>query len=108
MIELCNLSKKYNKKYVLKGFSYNFKKGVYLIKGKSGKGKSTLLNILSGEDKLYDGYINVEGDIFYLKDKENLVSDLTVKEHFKLFEKIQNKRLVCHCNIDSLLNKKVK
>lgn len=108
MIKVCNLSKKYNKKYVLKDFSYNFETGAYLIKGKSGKGKTTLLNLLSGEDNVYDGCITVKGSIFYLKDKGNLVSDLTVKEHFKLFEKIQNKRFIYYCDIRDLLNKKIK
>ncbi len=108
MIKVYNLSKKYGSKYVFKNFSYSFDKGAYLIKGKSGIGKTTLLNILAGEDKDYDGSVHVLGNIFYLKDRGNLVSNLTVREHFKLFEIIQNKRIIYCCDIDRLLNKKVK
>ena len=47
MIIVKNVYKKYDDKYILKNFSYKFENGLYLISGSSGKGKTTLLNILS-------------------------------------------------------------
>ena len=96
MIIAKNITKKYGNKTILKNFNYEFCKGVYLIRGKSGKGKTTLLNILSLKDRNKEGEIKVVGSIFYIRDSNNLVSDLTVREHFKLFEKINNKKVEKH------------
>lgn len=47
---LQNITKSYGEKAILKDFSYTFEKGKkYLIKGASGRGKTTLLNIIKGE-----------------------------------------------------------
>ena len=47
-IILNNISKRYNKKYVLKNFSYEFKNKYYSITGSNGSGKTTLLKIILG------------------------------------------------------------
>jgi len=48
-IELKNISYKYEKKEVIREFSYKFEKGnIYLIEGKNGSGKTTLLLLLIG------------------------------------------------------------
>lgn len=58
-IVLKNVSYKYGDKVVLNKVNLTFEKGKkYLIRGKSGEGKSTLIKILS---KVYDDY---EGEIF--------------------------------------------
>lgn len=60
-----NLSYKYGDLTIFKGFSHTFEKNKkYIIVGKSGKGKSTLLNILSGKIKKYTGNIKWD-DINY-------------------------------------------
>ncbi len=57
MIEFKNVSKKYDR-VLFKDFSFRFEdKGFYLIKGNSGSGKSTILNMISGLDKDYEGDI---------------------------------------------------
>ncbi len=58
-INLSYESKYYNNKItILKNFNYEFKKGnIYGIYGKSGSGKSSLLNIISGLIKLKKGRI---------------------------------------------------
>lgn len=49
MLRVENLVKTFSHKTVLDHISYDFSKpGLYIIKGKSGGGKSTLLNILAG------------------------------------------------------------
>ena len=46
-IELKNIEKSYGKKTVLKNFNLSVERGEFVgIKGESGKGKSTLLNII--------------------------------------------------------------
>ena len=57
MIEFKNVSKRYDR-ILFKDFNFKFEdKGFYLIKGNSGSGKSTILNMISGLDKDYDGDI---------------------------------------------------
>ena len=41
-----NLYKKYNRNLILNGFTYTFESGLYLVVGKNGIGKSTLLKTL--------------------------------------------------------------
>ena len=58
MLEVKNLTKKFDDRLVLNDFSYSFDTaGIYLLRGKSGVGKTTLLRILSGLDKEYEGEI---------------------------------------------------
>ena len=80
MITIKNITKMYNGIRILKNISYEFKKGLYLITGSSGKGKTTLLNIISGVDKKYSGQVSVKEEIFYFRDKDNLPSELKVQE----------------------------
>ena len=55
MIELCNISKKFNDKTVINNISFKFECGkIYVIKGVSGCGKTTLLNIIGGIDKDFE------------------------------------------------------
>lgn len=58
-MRLTNINKTYDgENYVIKDFSYNFeKRKVYVIKGVSGCGKTTLLNIIGDLDKSYEGNI---------------------------------------------------
>ena len=57
MIEFKNVSKRYDR-ILFKDFNFKFEdKGFYLIKGNSGSGKSTILNMISGLDKDYEGDI---------------------------------------------------
>ncbi len=107
MIECRNICKKYDDKYILKNFSYRFDKGLYLILGPSGVGKTTLLNIISFDDSSIEGNVYIEGDIFFLKDNKNLVNKLTVKEHFKLFEMINKKKIKYFCDIRKIAKKKI-
>ena len=59
MLEVENLSKAYNGKFVLKDFSFSLKEKEYIsIIGPSGCGKTTLLNIISRIDNNFNGAIN--------------------------------------------------
>lgn len=58
IVELHKLTKAFNKQVILKQFDYNFSKGERIgIIGKNGSGKSTFLNILTGQEPLDSGKI---------------------------------------------------
>ena len=86
MIRLENVRKAYNDNVVINNFNYLFDdSGLYLIVGKSGIGKSTLLNIISFRDKDYLGSVICNRDIFYLK-TEDLIECFSVKENIELIQ----------------------
>lgn len=62
IVELHNVSKKFDNKTILENFSFNFKKGERIgIIGKNGTGKSTFLNILT-QNLQPDGGKVITGD----------------------------------------------
>jgi len=70
-IKIKNLSFKYNDNFILNNINFKVEKGcILIIKGESGKGKSTLANIISGI------YLPQSGSIIYqdLKSKEKFDS----------------------------------
>ena len=48
ILNLTNISKKYETNIILRHFDYTFNEGLYLLIGRNGSGKSTLLKIISG------------------------------------------------------------
>ena len=98
MIEIKNLIKKFKNKLVLNDLFLKLpSKGIVTLNGKSGIGKTTLLNIIALEDKNYEGIVKYynqdiinkhefkEKYIFYNRYEDNLVKSLTVDENLKLF-----------------------
>ena len=88
-IELKNISKKYDGRPVIKDLSFRFEPGrIYVIKGVSGCGKTTLLNIISGIDTEFEGTIEKEtGDLAgtgYIFQQSLLVGTLTVRDNLHL------------------------
>lgn len=62
LLEVKNVSKKYNDRYILKDVSFSIKKGEFFsIVGKSGIGKSTLAKIIMGIISKDSGTILFEG-----------------------------------------------
>lgn len=98
--EVVNKSDK-TTKTILKDFSYDFRNGLYVIKGDNGVGKTTLLYILSLLDRKYYGdYIlndvcvnsleikeieKLKEKISLLFSKNNLLNFLTVEQTIKYF-----------------------
>lgn len=103
VIEVKDLVKKYNgRKAVLDGVSFSVDESEFImIYGKSGCGKTTLLNILGGLDRPTSGSVVIDGDnisdlseddlakmrlekIGFVFQDFNLLMDLTVRENIAL------------------------
>lgn len=78
-IELKNIEKSYGKKIVLKNFNLSVERGEFVgIQGESGKGKSTLLNII-GLLEPCEGEIWLNGHQVSSKDYRKLSRDFKLK-----------------------------
>ena len=123
MIELKNLTKKYDR-VVLDDINLEFKtNNIYVIKGISGSGKTTLLNIISGVDKDYDGKVLINSvdlkkasrkflktyalNIGYMMQKSLLYKKLTIIDNLLMIQKDKKKilELTKIFKVDNLLNK---
>lgn len=115
MISLKNATKKYgegaNSVMALNDVSVDFKDGeICAIVGTSGSGKSTMLNVIGGIDKLDSGSISVGGEdisglsqnmlTLYRRNKTgfifqfyNLIPDLTVEENIRVASDIAKETL---------------
>ncbi len=110
MIALKNISKEYAGKYVLQNFSLQIEDGEFVgLKGESGKGKTTILNIISLQEK-YEGQLLINGKEISLKNKKQcrellkneigylfqnfaLVDDLSVYDNLKMVIKDKKKNV---------------
>ncbi len=91
-LELKNITKSYSTP-VIKNLSYTFESGkLYVIKGVSGCGKTTLLNIIGRTDKAFEGEIHSDfhGDgsysTAYIFQNSLLISKITVLENLLLIK----------------------
>ena len=88
MIKIRNLNKRYGEKVVYENFNLDIEKDkVLVILGKSGCGKTTLLNVLAKLTE-YDGQIEgVDDSVSMVFQKDYLVPNLTVEQNLKLVNK---------------------
>lgn len=100
MIKIKDMHKSFNNKVVFKDFNLQINSGEFLgIVGKSGKGKTTLLNIIGTLEDIDSGIIEIMGkQIKKKKDKRNLlrnhlgfvfqnyalIDNLSVKENLEI------------------------
>jgi len=96
ILSIYNLYKSYNslngEVFTIDNFSLDVKDGEFLsIIGSSGCGKSTILNILSGQDKDYTGMLKFRDNVkaSYMLQEDALFPWLTVYENAILGLKIQ-------------------
>ncbi len=88
MTEIKNLKKAFDKNVVFDGLSLALpERGVFALKGPSGCGKTTLLRIISGLDRDYEGTVECGGRISYVFQENRLIPTLTAFE---------NVNIVCH------------
>ena len=87
MYKIKNLTKKYDGNVIIDNLTLNIKKNkINSIIGRSGIGKTTLLNILSGLDKEYSGDISdFQGKkISFIFQDDRLIDYLSVFDNLKL------------------------
>lgn len=91
MMKIENVSKSYDRiNNIIYNFSYNFEKGkIYVIKGISGCGKTTLLNILGNIDTDFTGKIEYSNSIGYITQQSLLYNNLTILENLRFINNSQ-------------------
>ncbi len=94
MIEINGLVKKYGDKQVFSDYNLHVNDGEFLyIVGKSGKGKSTLLNIIGGLEDYDEGSVLVDGhNMKAMHDKRLFFRD-TVGFLFQNFALLENRNV---------------
>lgn len=92
MFIISHIKKTFNNQIIFHDISYDFSaNGIYIIKGKSGIGKSTLLHIMAGYDDYDSGWI--EHDNLKIKSifqNHELINELTVKDNIFISKQILN------------------
>lgn len=82
---LTNISKSFNGQQVLNNFSYGFKNGEkYCIMGRSGCGKTTLINIILGLLKQDSGTVVCADTFACVFQEDRLIGDLSAKKNISL------------------------
>lgn len=109
MLKVVNLTKKYGTLEVLKGISFEIKKGmIYGFLGQNGAGKTTTMNILTGLINYNDGEIYLDGKLLknnkrallrkvgYLPQKPIFYNYMSATEYLHFIGEINNmdKKLV--------------
>ena len=134
MVLVRNLTKEINfkkdKKTILKNISFTCpEKGLILLYGNSGCGKTTLLNILEGLDEKYSGTVEILGKdlrkinkIKYLRDDisiifqdSNFINEYTVLENIEIISQIKKVKIdpllvetrLGQFEIKNIMNKKI-
>lgn len=83
-VQILNLYKKYGESIIFEGYNDCFDNAaVHALKGESGRGKTTLLRIISGLDKSYQGEViySPEASFSYSFQDVRLLPWLTVKQN---------------------------
>ena len=97
MIKITNLSKSFKDKCVIDDFSFTFPKtGLVSITGVSGKGKTTLLNIIAGLVKQDSGSIeNTYSLLSYSFQEDRLFPWLSVRKNIEIvLDKVTDKEQI--------------
>lgn len=90
LIEIKNLNKSFKNTVVLDNVNLTIpEKGIVLLKGRNGTGKSTLLKIISKFIKMDSGLITYGDDLFFEKsgfllDVDILIDDLSFEDNMQL------------------------
>ncbi len=100
MLEIKDLTKKYNSRIILDNINFTFKDNkIYGIIGKNGAGKTTFLNILDqnikndGGDVLLDKNKILESDVSLVSTTPNVPLFLTGREFLEFYLEINKKKI---------------
>ncbi|MBC2856702.1 ABC transporter ATP-binding protein [Cetobacterium sp. 2A] len=92
MINIKNVNKEYEN-FKIENLNLNIKRGEFVsILGQSGSGKSTILNIISGSDKSFTGFITIDEKSIQQSIKDGKISmvfqDTLLLPHLSVYENI--------------------
>lgn len=107
MIEIKNLSKSFDNKVVLNNFSAQINDGdIVCVMGQSGKGKTTLLNILMGFEKPDRGEITglLNNDISVVFQEDRLCENLTAVKNIAIINPKLEKEKIIHNLLETKLS----
>lgn len=83
---ICNdLGKAFGDKVLFSHLSFSINTGILLIKGNSGTGKTTLINILMGLEKQDSGDFSISKNIAYCGSKHLLFLKRSLNDNLKIF-----------------------
>lgn len=116
MIKIKNLTKRFDDQIIFENLNINIQgNGIVYIQSESGRGKTTLLNIISGIDKNYTGecYVNnkvsnigcLGSEIFYLRQGNNNLIEASVISNMEIFISNYKDESKLRENIDHTLRK---
>ncbi len=110
MIRLSNVTKAYEGNTVLKDFSLELPdKGFCAVTGRSGTGKTTLLNIIAGLCAPDSGNVITAGDISMVFQEDRLLPwDTALSNAALASDEETAKELLCELGLESALNQKPK
>ena len=116
MIEIINISKKFENKLVIHNLNAKLEFGINCIMEPSGSGKTTLANIIAGILKPDSGEIKGTGDVSMVFQEDRLLENETAltnvlfvnSEKYRLYAKIKAKALLEKLSLENELNTKVK
>ena len=100
MIEAVNITKAYNNEAVVSDFNIKIEKGDFIaITGESGKGKTTILNILGLLEKPNFGEVIVEGDTKLNKKETMMIQRHKFSYLFQNYALIENETVEANLKI---------
>jgi NitT/TauT family transport system ATP-binding protein len=82
MLKVDIKEKRFGEKLIFKDFVLSLPdKGIYAVTGESGRGKTTLLNIIAGLDRDFKGSREADGRMSYVFQEDRLIPSLNVLEN---------------------------
>ena len=104
-----NLNVSFNEKIVFNNFSFDFgDSGLYFVDGVSGKGKTTLFNVIAGVLKPDSGKVELCGKkVAYMFQEDRLFNDFTVLENVICVTNGENediersKKILCELGLEN-------
>lgn len=118
MIEIRNITKKFEERVIFNNFSCSIKQGEFVVfSGRSGSGKTTLLNIIGGIEKIDNGKVIIDHldlaknaniikiyreKIGFLFQNFALVENKTVEENILMIDKRYRNQLTVSSTLEKV------